>query len=207
MFFFNTAKLIYRAFRPIIDNGKNNTLILKSNLQTGFYISIYGNNNRIEIDCNCNLKNTSIVISGDNNTIIIGSEVRFIGPSSICMEGDSILKIGNKTRIRGVQFAIRNGSIEMGEDCMTSYGVLIRNHDSHKIFKLEDLENQINPAKDIHIGNHVWLCQNSTILKNVSIGNNSIVGFGSVVTKDCPSSSIVAGNPATIVKQGITWSK
>lgn len=207
MIFFNTAKVIYRSFRPIIDNGKNNTLILKSNLQTGFYISIYGNNNRIEIDCNCNLKNTSIVISGDNNTIIIGSEVRFIGPSSICMEGDSFLKIGNKTRIRGVQFAIRNGSIEIGEDCMTSYGVLIRNHDSHKIFKLEDLGNQINPAKDIHIGNHVWLCQNSTILKNVSIGNNSIVGFGSVVTKDCPSNSIVAGNPAKIVKQGITWSK
>ena len=207
MFFTHTVRSFYRFFRPIIDKGNNNNLIIKSELKTGFYISIYGNNNRIEIGSNCSLKNSSIVISGDNNSITIGSEVRFMGPSTICMEGDSILKIGNKTRIRGVQFVIRNGSIEMGEDCMTSYGVLIRNHDSHKIFKVEDMNKPINPPKDIHIGNHVWLCENSTILKNVHIGDHSIVGFGSVGTKDCASNSIVAGNPATIVKQGITWSK
>lgn len=207
MFIYNTLRKLYRFFRPIISKGNNNVILLRSDLKNKFYISIVGNNNRIEIGRNCSLENTSIVITGDNNNISIGSDIRFMGPCSICMEGDSILKIGNKTRIRGVQFVIRNGSIEMGEDCMTSYGVLIRNHDSHKIFKVEDMNKQINPPKDIHIGNHVWLCENSTILKNVHIGDNSIVGFGSVVTKDCASNSIVAGNPATVVKQGTTWSK
>lgn len=206
MMLYNSIKSIYRYFRPIINKGKNNTLLCHSKLRSRFYISIYGNNNRIEIDRNCSLENTSISIIGDNNYIYIGSNVRFMGPCTVLMENNSILKIGNKTRIRGVSFVIKGGCVEIGEDCMTSYGILIRNHDSHKIYKTNNLDSQINPPKDITIGNHVWLCQNVTILKNVILGDNSIVGYGAIVTKGCSSNSIIAGNPATIVKQDITWS-
>lgn len=207
MAFYDIAKSMYRFFRPIIDKGQNNSLHIKSKLKSNFNVSIYGNDNRIDIDSNCSLENTLLVMVGNNNQVEIGSGVRFIGPCTIYMEGNSVLKIGNKTRIRGVNFVLRDGRIELGEDCMTSYGVMIRNHDSHKIFKTDDLNKQINLPKDIIIGNHVWLCQNSTILKNVQIGDFSVVAYGSVVTKGCESNSIVAGNPASIVKQGITWSK
>ena len=202
--------LLRRLFRficPVINKGKNNSVVINSSIKSKFYVSIYGNNNTIKIDENCSLKNTSINIVGDSNVVCIGPNVRFIGPCSILMEGNSTLKIGVNTRLRGVKFVIKNGTIELGDDCMTSYGVLIRNHDSHKVFKLEDSSTQLNKPGNIFVGNHVWLCQKSTILKNVTIEDNSIVAYGAIVTKGCGPNSIIAGNPATIVKQGITWDK
>lgn len=202
--------LLRRLFRficPVINKGKNNSVVINSSIKSKFYVSIYGNNNTIKIDENCSLKNTSINIVGDSNVVCIGPNVRFIGPCSILMEGNSTLKIGVNTRLRGVKFVIKNGTIELGDDCMTSYGVLIRNHDSHNVFRLEDLSTPINMPGNIYIGNHVWLCQKSTILKNVTIEDNSIVAYGAIVTKGCGPNSIIAGNPATIVKQGITWDK
>lgn len=198
---------VFRFICPVINKGKNNSVVINSSIKSKFYVSIYGNNNTIKIDENCSLKNTSINIVGDSNVVCIGPNVRFIGPCSILMEGNSTLKIGVNTRLRGVKFVIKNGTIELGDDCMTSYGVLIRNHDSHNVFRLEDLSTPINMPGNIYIGNHVWLCQKSTILKNVTIEDNSIVAYGAIVTKGCGPNSIIAGNPATIVKQGITWDK
>lgn len=198
---------VFRFICPVINKGKNNSVVINSSIKSKFYVSIYGNNNTIKIDENCSLKNTSINIVGDSNVVCIGPNVRFIGPCSILMEGNSTLKIGVNTRLRGVKFVIKNGTIELGDDCMTSYGVLIRNHDSHNVFRLEDLSAPINMPGNIYIGNHVWLCQKSTILKNVTIEDNSIVAYGAIVTKGCGPNSIIAGNPATIVKQGITWDK
>jgi len=53
---------------------------------------------------------------------------------------------------------------------------------------------------EIHIGNNVWIGGGSIILKDVHIGDNVVVGAGSVVTKDIPANSVVAGNPAKIIK-------
>ena len=55
--------------------------------------------------------------------------------------------------------------------------------------------------KPITIGDDVWIGCNSIILKGVKIGNGSIVAAGSVVTKSVPPFSLVAGNPAKIVKE------
>ena len=57
----------------------------------------------------------------------------------------------------------------------------------------------------ISIGNHVWIGAGATILKGVTIGDNAIIGAGSVVTKDVPPNTIVAGNPAHIIRQRIEW--
>lgn len=53
----------------------------------------------------------------------------------------------------------------------------------------------------IHICNKTWIGARVTILKGVTIGEGAIVGAGSVVTKDVPAWSVVAGNPAKIVKR------
>ncbi|MEA3357176.1 MAG: acyltransferase, partial [Patescibacteria group bacterium] len=56
-------------------------------------------------------------------------------------------------------------------------------------------------SQPITIGDSVWICGQSAILKGVSIGDNSIVGFRAVVTKNVPPNIVVAGNPARIVKR------
>ena len=55
-------------------------------------------------------------------------------------------------------------------------------------------------ALEIKVGSNVWFGGNVTVLSGVTIGDNSVVGAGSVVTKDVPANVIVAGNPAKIIK-------
>lgn len=53
----------------------------------------------------------------------------------------------------------------------------------------------------VHIGKNVWIGSNSTVLPGITIGENAVVGAGSVVTKDVPPMTVVAGNPARIIKE------
>ncbi|MDE6320857.1 MAG: sugar O-acetyltransferase, partial [Muribaculaceae bacterium] len=55
--------------------------------------------------------------------------------------------------------------------------------------------------KPINIGNRVWIGGGSTILGGVSIGDDSVIGAGSVVTKDIPSGVIAAGNPCRVIRK------
>jgi maltose O-acetyltransferase len=56
-------------------------------------------------------------------------------------------------------------------------------------------------SKPVSIGNDCWIGGGAIILPGVSIGNNCIIGAGSVVTKDIPDDSLVAGNPAKVIKK------
>lgn len=56
-------------------------------------------------------------------------------------------------------------------------------------------------CKPIHVGNSVWLGGNVTVLAGVTIGNNVVVGAGSVVTRDIPDNSVAVGNPARVIKK------
>lgn len=67
-----------------------------------------------------------------------------------------------------------------------------------------DAEERINGAcygKPIHIGKNVWLGGDVKILAGVSIGDNTIIGTGSIVTKDIPPNVIAVGNPCKVIKQ------
>ena len=73
---------------------------------------------------------------------------------------------------------------------------------------LTTLNHDFNPenrsgtyAKPIHIKKNAWIGIAATILPGITIGENSIVGAGSVVTKDVPDNTIVAGNPAQFIKK------
>ncbi|EOU2045235.1 sugar O-acetyltransferase [Clostridium perfringens] len=53
----------------------------------------------------------------------------------------------------------------------------------------------------IHIGNNVWIGANSVILPGVNIGDNSVIGAGSIVTKDIPSNLVAVGNPCRVLRE------
>ena len=55
--------------------------------------------------------------------------------------------------------------------------------------------------KQVHIGNNVWIGANATILPGVTIGDNTIIGAGAVVTHDIPKNVIAVGNPAKILRE------
>ncbi len=201
---FEYIKRLIIFFKKIHVVGTDNRINILSKKKKNFKIKILGNNNIVDIGKDCLLSNTKIIIDGSNNKIVIENNVRFWGPCKIYLYGNSILHIKSNTGVRGVEFNLNNANIIVGEQCMFGYGILLRNHDSHKVI---DLKNNIitNHPKDIILGKHIWIAQNVTILKGSSIGDNSIIGLGSVVTKGCSSGSILAGNPAKVVKENISW--
>lgn len=192
------------AFKPIQIKGIGNSIENSSKIGRKFIIKVTGNNNSIKIGKECLLTNTVINMSGVNNHLIIEDNVRFMGPCKIIMMGEATLHIKWNAGIRGVEFNLNGANIEIGELCMFSYGILIRSHDSHRI--LDPITKQVlNPPKDVVLGKHVWVSQNATILKGCHISDNSVIGFGSIVTKSCNPGSIMVGTPAKVVNEGITW--
>jgi acetyltransferase-like isoleucine patch superfamily enzyme len=88
--------------------------------------------------------------------------------------------------------------IHIGRNVKISWEVQIMDSDGHSI-------NGEANTKPIHIGNNVWIGNRATILKGVTIGDGSVVAAGTIVTKDVPPNSLVAGVPGKIIKENIKW--
>ena len=65
----------------------------------------------------------------------------------------------------------------------------------------EERNKGLEKALPIVIGDNCWLGGNVTILPGVTIGNNTIIGAGSVVTKDIPSNVVAVGNPCRVIRE------
>ncbi|MFS1526070.1 acyltransferase [Microbulbifer sp. 2304DJ12-6] len=110
---------------------------------------------------------------------------------------EAFITIGNYVLISpGVRISAAH-SIEIGDACMLAANVYISDSDWHGIY------NRTRPFRctaPVRLGNNVWIGDSATICKGVSIGDHSVVGAGSIVTRDVPANMVVAGNPAKPVK-------
>jgi len=108
------------------------------------------------------------------------------------------LKIGNNTRIRGFPiFGTEPYLIELGNNVVITHGVTFLTHDwSINVVNSLHPEKHFKKFGKIIIKDNCFIGINSILLPNITMGPNSIVGAGSVVTKDVPPNTVVAGNPA-----------
>jgi acetyltransferase-like isoleucine patch superfamily enzyme len=189
-------------------NGNNNIIHLSKSIVSKIDISITGNNNIINIDENSNLKNNKIRIVGNNHNLVINKNCRFINSSFWFEDKHNDIIIGNGTTCEGAHIAVTEtrNKIIIGEDCMMSFGIDIRNGDSHVILNNSTGE-RINNAGNILIGDHVWIGAHVQILKNTNVESGSVLGIRSLISKNIPENSIAVGNPSRIVKNNIRWER
>lgn len=145
----------------------------------------------------------SLVIFGRN--IHLGKYAQIICASDNCVrfttwpgkQGEAEIIIGDYCLIApGVRISAAK-SIRIGHNCMLAANVIISDSDWHGIY------NRIRPfrcTKPVVIENNVWLGERVIITKGVTIGENSVIGAGAVVTRDIPANCVAAGNPARVIK-------
>ena len=118
--------------------------------------------------------------------------------------------IGNNVIIGMNCIFVDNHKITIGNNVMIASGVQLCTA-THPIKKEERIVKNWSPeiqrnwyhtyAKPIEIGNDCWIGANATILPGVSIGNNVVIGAGSVVTKNIPDNSLAIGVPSKVIKK------
>lgn len=147
-----------------------------------------------------------------NSRIDIGSDCLIQG-GLVTETNDSHIHIGNNVFLGGGSIVDCVVSITINDDVLISYGCMLADSDNHSIrysVRLKDLSDwkaggkhdwSTTISKPIVISKGAWLGAKSIILKGVTIGEGAIVGAGSVVTKDVPPYTIVAGNPARIIRE------
>jgi acetyltransferase-like isoleucine patch superfamily enzyme len=97
----------------------------------------------------------------------------------------------------GAKLDVSGGHIIIGDRCTIAHGCIILAHDRAK----KRIDPHDRGQGTVRLGHDVFIGVNSVILRDVTIGDYSIVGAGSVVTKDIPPGVVVAGNPARIIKE------
>lgn len=166
--------------------GKNNYMVVgRQSLLNRIILIIHGSNNKITIGENCKIgRNCKLYLFGNNLELTIGDGTTFNHDDELLVQED-------------------NTKIIIGNDCMFSHHINVRTSDAHSIFSLSG--ERINLAKNVIIGNHVWVTPHCVIQKGVTIKESAIIATGSIVTKDVPAHSVVAGMPAKVVRENIEW--
>jgi acetyltransferase-like isoleucine patch superfamily enzyme len=146
--------------------------------------------------------------------VMIGKHVSCYAGCSFALGKDGRCTIGDFSLLNGA-LIMAEERIDIGSHCLISWNVGLADSDFHP---LEPAQRQVDaqalapffknrPARPrlktapIKIGDNVWIGMNAVILKGVTIGDNSVVAAGSVVTKSVEPNTVVAGNPAVVIKK------
>lgn len=111
--------------------------------------------------------------------------------------------IGDNSSISHYTTIYATFGVTIGKNCLISSncGISSYNHIQQSLNRPSDIDKDMLYSKPVIISDNVWIGMNACVLPGIKIGNNSIVGSGSVVTKDIPPNEIWVGNPARFVKK------
>ena len=146
--------------------------------------------------------------------VVIGNHVSCYAGCSFAIGKNGNCTIGDFTLLNGA-LIMAEEKIEIGSHCLISWNVGIADSDFHPLDPAQRLVDaqalapffQNRPPRPkletapVKITDNVWIGMNAVILKGVTIGENSVVAAGAVVTRNVSPNTVVAGNPAVVVRQ------
>lgn len=166
-------------------------------------IKVNGKSNRLILGRNVHLGRVVFDFRGDNNVVEIEDNVLLRG--NVLVHDGSRIRIGKGTKFHfnAVLEARETTTIDMGKGCLISQ-VRLTTCDVHSIFDLETGD-RINKSRDIKLHDHVWLAYDVLVSKGAEIGSHSVVGAKALVAGKFPPNCVIGGNPAKVIRTGITW--
>ncbi len=213
----NTIKSTMHSEKEIFYNNGNKIIIYNENGEVinnpkkidGLKITFGGSDNLIEIYEPCNFINGNhIEIFGDNCHCIF--KKCLLAMVHIKAQHSAKCFIDEDATVCGyIHLANeRNLSLKIGKGCMFSKGAAIWATDGH-IIRDASTNEIINRIKNgIEIGDHCWIGNKVTIIKNTILADNTIVGAKSLVSGHFTEpNTIIAGNPAKVIKKNVIWDR
>ena len=152
--------------------------------------------------------------SNQSRAVVIGNHVSCYAGCSFAIGKNGQCSIGDFTLLNGA-LIMAEEKIDIGSHCLISWNVGIADSDFHPLDPAQRLvdaqalapffENRpLRPklaTAPVKIADNVWIGMNAVILKGVTVGENSVVAAGAVVTRNVSPNTVVAGNPAVAVRQ------
>lgn len=142
--------------------------------------------------------------------IIIGGTIIFEG-NAVIYHGSNVNVAKGATLVLGDDFELGCSSnifvseyIEFGSSCMLSWNITVMDTDMHGIYDLTG--KFINPAKQIKIGNNVWIGCDTTILKGSIINDGCVIAAKSLINKQIDDSNSIISDHR-IIKRNVYWQK
>jgi acetyltransferase-like isoleucine patch superfamily enzyme len=142
---------------------------------------------RLVIQGSLRLRGPGRVVLGDD--VIVDAKTDIFTHSS-----EAVVTIGDRGFVNGTRFGCVR-AIRIGTDAILA-DARIMDTDFHSIHRDRRRKSAPIQVAPVVIGENVWIAAGAAVLRGVTIGDDSVVAFGSVVTKDVPPGTIVGGNPA-----------
>jgi len=144
----------------------------------------------------------SNIIIGDNCTFRSSADSNSIGIKQACFLStakQAKLLIGNNCGFSGTVIAASE-KIIIGANVICGANTTITDSDRHALDYQERARGYTGECAAVVIHDHAWIGMNAVILKGVTVGEGAVIGANAVVCKDVPAFSVVAGNPAKVIK-------
>lgn len=138
----------------------------------------------------------------NDGTMIIKDRVQIVSTvatTELAVGVGGTLEVGERTLINYGTAISAQQLVRIGPRCLIGTYCLMMDNDFHRIEPERRLERP--ESRPIVLGENVWLGGRVIVMSGVSIGDGSVVGAGSVVTRDVPPRTLVAGAPARVIRE------
>lgn len=181
--------IVMRRARLRLARGAKISVAPGSRLTLGLNIS-----HATGLPCSLRLRSNALLTVHGNAEIFHGT--------AILVSDNAHLEMGDQSYINFNSTVVCFDHIAIGANCAISWNTNMLDGNAHELVVGDVARPRTQP---VVIGDNVWIGTGATILSGVTVGDGAVVAAGSVVAADVPGQAMVAGNPARVVREKVTW--